>query len=58
MAHPPVSAAAGLGLTLADATLAGGKVIPVVGNVLSGLTALYDGYQLVKAYKRCWNSPN
>jgi RHS repeat-associated protein len=49
-----VSAGTGLGLTLAGAALEGGKVIPVVGNVLSGLTGLYDGYQLAKTIQRCW----
>lgn len=48
------SAGAGLGLTLADAALEGGKVIPVVGNILSVATGLYDGYQLAKAIQKCW----
>lgn len=48
------SAGAGLGLTFADAAIEGGKVIPVVGNVLSGLTGLYDGYQLAKTIQKCW----
>jgi hypothetical protein len=48
------SAGAGLGLTLADATLEGGKVIPVLGNFLSAATGLYDGYQLAKTVQRCW----
>lgn len=49
-----VSAGTGLGLTLADAALEGGKVIPIAGNVLSGLTGLYDGYQFSKTIQRCW----
>lgn len=48
-----VSASAGLGLTLADASLGGTKVIPVVGNVISGLTGLYDIYGGVKAFQGC-----
>jgi len=48
------SAGAGLGLTLADAALEGGKVIPVVGNILSVATGLYDGYQLAKTIQKCW----
>jgi hypothetical protein len=48
------SAGAGLGLTLADAALEGGKVIPVLGNFLSVATGLYDGYQLGKTIQRCW----
>jgi hypothetical protein len=53
----PVGAAgagAGLGLTLADAALEGGKVIPVLGNALSATIGLYDGYQLAKTIGRCW----
>jgi RHS repeat-associated protein len=49
-----ISAGAGLGFTLADAALEGSKVIPVAGNVLSGLTGLYDGYQLAKTIQGCW----
>jgi hypothetical protein len=48
------SAGAGLGLTLADAALEGGKVIPIAGNVLSVLTGGYDAYQLAKTIQRCW----
>jgi hypothetical protein len=53
----PVGAAgagAGLGLTLADAALEGGKVIPVLGNALSATIGLYDGYQLAKTIGKCW----
>ncbi len=48
------SAGLGLGLTLADAALEGGKVIPIAGNVLSVLTGGYDAYQLAKTVQRCW----
>ncbi len=48
------SAGAGLGLTLADAALEGGKVIPVLGNFLSVGIGAYDGYQLAKTIQRCW----
>jgi hypothetical protein len=48
-----VSAGAGLGLTLADAALEGGKVIPVLGNALSLGTGVYDSIQLVKTIQRC-----
>ena len=47
-------AGAGLGLTLADATLEGGKVIPALGNALSATIGLYDGYQLAKTIGKCW----
>lgn len=47
------TAATGLGLTLAGAALEGSKVIPVVGNVLSGLTGLYDSFQLGKTVAQC-----
>lgn len=53
----PVGAAgagAGLGLTLADTALEGGKVIPVLGNFLSAGIGLYDGYQLAKTIGKCW----
>jgi hypothetical protein len=53
----PIGAAgagAGLGLTLADAALEGGKVIPVLGNALSATIGLYDGYQLAKTIGKCW----
>jgi hypothetical protein len=49
-----ITAGTSLGLTLADAAIEGGKVIPVVGNVLSGLTSFYDAYQLGKTVGRCW----
>ncbi|MDR3560862.1 MAG: hypothetical protein P4N59_05410, partial [Negativicutes bacterium] len=48
------SAGAGLGLTFADAAIAGGKVIPVLGNALSFATGLYDGYQLGVTISKCW----
>jgi hypothetical protein len=48
------SAGAGIGLTLADSALEGGKVIPGLGNFLSVVTGLYDGYQLSKTIARCW----
>jgi hypothetical protein len=47
------SAGAGLGLTLADAALEGGKVIPGLGNALSVVTGAYDTYQLVKTIQGC-----
>ena len=44
----------GLGLTLAGTALGeGAKAIPVAGNVLSGLTGLYDAYQGYKTYQQC-----
>ena len=53
----PVGAAStglGLGLTLAGTALGeGAKAIPVAGNVLSGLTGLYDAYQGYKTYQQC-----
>ena len=49
-----LGATAGLGLTLADAALEGGKVIPVLGNALSATIGLYDGCQLAKTVARCW----
>lgn len=47
------SAGAGLGLALAGAAFEGSKVIPVAGNILSGLTGLYDIYSGYKVYQRC-----
>lgn len=53
----PVGAAStglSLGLTLAGTALGeGAKAIPVAGNVLSGLTGLYDAYQGYKTYQQC-----
>jgi len=51
---PTFLAGAGLGLTLADTAIEGGKVIPVLGNFLSVATGVYDGYQLAKTIKKCW----
>jgi hypothetical protein len=49
-----VSAGTGLGLTLADAALEGGKAIPIAGNVLSVLTGGYDAYKLAQTIGKCW----
>ena len=49
-----VTAGTALGLTLADAALEGGKVIPVVGNFFSAVTGFYDSYQLGKTVAKCW----
>jgi hypothetical protein len=35
-----------INISLEDAALKGGKVIPVLGNALSATIGLYDGYQL------------
>lgn len=51
------SASGGLGLALANTALGGTKAIPIVGNVISGLTGLYDIYGAYKAYQRCVASP-
>ena len=48
-----ISAGTGIGLAGADLALGGTEAIPVVGNVLSGLTGLYDIYQGVKTYQQC-----
>jgi hypothetical protein len=47
------SAGAGIGLALADVSLEGTKAIPIVGNVVSGLTGLWDGYQAYQTYQSC-----
>ena len=47
-----ISAGTGLGLAGADLALGGTEVIPVVGNVLSGLTGVYDIYRGVKTYQQ------
>lgn len=48
------SAAAGLGLTLADASVGGTKAIPVIGNFISGSQGIYDIiYGAYKAYQQC-----
>lgn len=52
-----ISASAGLGLALADAALEGGKVIPVLGNMLSGVTGLYDLYKLGETIYNCPINP-
>ena len=51
-----LSAGGGIGLALAAATLGGTKAIPIVGNVVSGLTGLYDIYGAYKAYQKCMTS--
>jgi hypothetical protein len=52
----PVGAATagtGFGLFLAGTAIEGSKAIPVAGNILSGLTGLYDIYQGYEAYQQC-----
>jgi hypothetical protein len=44
-----VSTGTSVGLTVASLALNGSKTIPVAGNVISGLTGLYDSYQAYKA---------
>jgi hypothetical protein len=51
-----LSAGGGIGLALADVTLGGTKAIPIVGNVVSGVTGLYDIYGAGKAYQSCMSS--
>ena len=48
------SAGAGIGLALADVSLAGTKAIPIVGNFVSVATLGWDGYQAYKAYQSCF----
>jgi hypothetical protein len=48
-----VSTVTSVGLTVASLTLNGSKMIPVAGNVVSGLTGLYDSYQAYKTYQQC-----
>jgi hypothetical protein len=48
-----VSTATTVGLTAASLALNGSKMIPVAGNVVSGLTGLYDSYQAYKTYQQC-----
>ena len=52
---PTGAAASGtlLGLSIAEGTIKGGKVIPGLGNVLAGVMGVYDGYQLGKTMARC-----
>lgn len=52
------SAGGGIGLTFADLALGGTKAIPVVGNILSGATLLWDGYQAYQAYQACMAKPD
>jgi RHS repeat-associated protein len=47
------SAGAGIGLVLADASLAGTTAIPIVGNFVSVATLGWDGYQAYKKYQSC-----
>jgi RHS repeat-associated protein len=48
-----VSASAGIAATLADASLGGTEALPIVGNGLSALTGLWDGYQAYQIYQSC-----
>jgi RHS repeat-associated protein len=47
------SASAGIGLALADVSLGGTKAIPIVGNVVSVATLVWDGYQAYNTYRSC-----
>jgi hypothetical protein len=52
------SATISIGLIATDAALGGTKAIPIVGNVFSGLTGLYDIYGAFKTYQQCIAGPN
>ncbi len=48
-----VSSTTNLGLALANGLAGGTKAIPVAGNIVSGLTGLYDSYQAYRTYQQC-----
>jgi hypothetical protein len=48
-----VSASAGIAGTAADIAVGGTKVLPGVGNALSALTGLWDGYKAYEIYMKC-----
>ena len=50
------SAAVGGAVPIFDMLLGGTKALPVVGNVVSGLTGLYDIYGAYKTYQSCMSS--
>jgi hypothetical protein len=50
------SASTGLGLAGADLALGGTEAIPIVGNVVSAATGVYDANTMNKAYKDCMGS--
>jgi hypothetical protein len=50
------SALGGAGLAWYNVALGGTKAIPIVGNVLSGATGLWDAYGAYKAYQSCMAS--
>ena len=52
-----LSASGGLGLALADMSLGGTKAIPIVGNVLSGATGIYDVYRFNQVVQACIAAP-
>lgn len=47
------SAGTGIGLAIADASLGGTKAIPIVGNILSVGTGLWDGYHAYQKFQAC-----
>jgi hypothetical protein len=47
------SGATNLGLAFTNIALGGTKAIPVAGNIVSGLTGLYDAYGAVQVYHQC-----
>ena len=38
---------------LADAALGGTEAIPIAGNIVSGLTGLWDSYQAILKFQSC-----
>jgi RHS repeat-associated protein len=52
-----LSSSGGLGLALADMSVGGTKAIPIVGNVLSGATGVYDIYHFNKVVQACIVAP-
>ena len=52
-----LSASGGVGLALADLSLGGTKAIPLVGNVLSGATGIYDIYRFTEVVQACIAAP-
>ncbi|MGB6899702.1 MAG: RHS repeat-associated core domain-containing protein [Candidatus Acidiferrum sp.] len=52
-----LSASGGVGLALADLSLGGTKAIPLVGNVLSGTTGIYDIFRFNEVVQACTAAP-
>ncbi len=48
-----VTSSAAVAGSVSDAAVGGTKALPVVGNVVSGVTALWDSYEAYEIYEKC-----